>query len=133
MVLLTFSVTLTLGVNTYAQGGETCYVWSDPNGGRHYGSIPPPDVAAETVTCKHKSTTKDVNSEFDAETLAKKRAAREQREAQCNQEKNRLSTLQASGAVIRMKDAEGNVKTLTKEEIDAEVSLSKNFIDKNCN
>ncbi len=71
---------------------ENCYVWTSEDGVKHFGSIPPPDVAVETVECKAapSSSSSEDTGPTEAETLAQQRKAREQREAQCKTEKQRL-------------------------------------------
>ena len=130
--LILSSAFFALTISATGHAKEQCYTWTNEKGGKEFGNIPPVGVTVETAECKHKSAAPDVNSEFDAETLAKKRKAREEREAQCNDERSRLSTLKTSGARIRMVDPDGTPRYLTAEEIQNEIDASQKFISQNC-
>ena len=117
--------------NSYS---DNCYVWTSQDGVKHFGSIPPPDIAAKTVECKSAPSSGQGAEEgpTEAETLAQQRKARELRESQCASEKQRLNTLKTSGSQIRMKNPDGSIKYLTQAEVNQEVELSESFISQNC-
>ena len=126
-----FGLFLLVGIQSQAFA-DTCYVWTDAQGIKHFGSIPPRDVVAKTIACQAKSAPGATQQDFDAQTLEAQRIAKEERAAQCNQERNRLKTLNTSGKRIRMIGEDGNPRYLTKEEIANEVEISQGFLDQNC-
>ena len=131
LAFLSLSVSASLMLPSVSSA-QTCYVWTGEDGVKHFGSIPPTDVAATTVSCNNKAPASANESKYDIDTLAQQRKAREQREQQCKEEKKRLKTLKTSGSRIRMIGEDGQPRYLTDAEVKAEVELSEGFITQNC-
>lgn len=114
------------------------YRWVDAEGVVHYGSRPPDGVNAVKINTYGKSQGAPAAAARDNDTgpETKPNAAQSEtlalRQAQCEEEKERLRVLQTPGSRIRMEQDDGSIRYLTPVEIAKEVNSSEKFISEAC-
>lgn len=121
---------------------EEYYTWHDENGVKHYGSTPPQGVEAKKVkiyagkgkpaSAPQSTTSSDGAAGETPEEAKAKRELQKAQKAECDQERKRLSNL-SSNSTVRMKQPDGTIKYLSKEEIAKEVKRSKDYLRDVCN
>ncbi len=114
---------------------ESYYRWKDETGQVHYGSRPPHGVEAVKIKA-HGGGTSEVESDKASQKMTQEekvdpQAIIAQRQKQCEEERNRLSTLKSSGR-IRMTQEDGSTRYLTAEEVAKEVKMSQEFLKEAC-
>lgn len=123
---------------------DSYYRWKDENGQIHYGSRPPQGVEAVKIKTYGGGTSTESNTpdqasnsgsdSADGDSGSQSETAQRisaERKQQCDNEKQRLSTLESS-ARIRMKNDDGSTKYLSPEEQAKEISTSKEFLKNAC-
>lgn len=133
---------LTVGFN--AAASQTIYKWTDSNGTVHFGKQPPPPGVSfsEIKTAKSKSpnnrqqesstdnaNTRD-NGQLDKYDQQLQRLAKQQKEA-CNKAKANKERL-LNNHRIQMRDADGNVRTLSHEEKLEQIQRADEGIQEYC-
>jgi len=128
-----------------ASWSEEFYRWKDKNGVQHYGSKPPKGVAAKKVKVyggkgRASGATSDVADNNKAEKntppetpeqAAERKKFQQAQSKDCKQERSRLSTLKANKP-IRMKQPDGSLKYLSKEEVAKEIKRSEKYMSDLC-
>lgn len=121
---------------------EEYYRWTDESGIVHYGSTPPSGVEAtkvKTYGSKANRGTTPANPSTDAaasgnlppEEAERRRKVADAQKKACDEEKSRLELLNQPTR-LRMKDAEGNTRVLSQDEVMQEIEVSKKFIQDYC-
>lgn len=135
-VMLTV-LTLAAG-NTWAQ--NVYYKWKDENNVVHYGEKPPEGVKAEKVdiyagkskpTEYQRPTQEKRESEFDR-VQRQNRVSAEEREQYCQAARSNLETIN-SNPRIQIRDANGNSRVLTQEEVNIERLKAERAVRDFCN
>ena len=125
---------------------ETFYKWQNDEGSWVYGAHPPAGVEAIEVKTNigRPSRSETPAAAATAETPAQASGAAPQLEAEtrpdipdaqrkqyCTQGRQNLEAL-SSKAVIRQRDAEGNVTVLSDEDREAEIEKARRAVEKYC-
>lgn len=130
---------------------DTYYKWKNEKDNWTYGAHPPPGanaIAIKTssggkVTTTAPSTPTDqneatnTNTENAAETTTaakaegKPKKSKKEKEKLCKTAKSNLEALSAK-AIIRMRDADGNVTVLADDQREAEIEKAKKIMKENC-
>lgn len=146
------AVSLIIGLLLIATSlhAETFYKWQDASGSWVYGEHPPNGVA--TIVVKTNSSTSSSPSPIEAnianqepatgntkggaeeqtelsETI--KKVPKAKRDAYCQKGRENLEAL-SSKAVIRQRDAEGNVSLLSEEDRKKELDKAKLAVEQYC-
>ncbi len=117
------AVVLAVCCNSYA---ADYYRWTDSKGMTHFSDKPPQGIKAEKVrTGSNRTATAD--DPEPAETAPKTSPSEER----CRMERERLSVLK-SNRLIQMKDAEGNARTLSAEEVNEEIAFTEKAVTLYC-
>ncbi len=146
-------VTATLSLLCFSSSlsAETFYKWKNANGSWEYGSHPPPNSNAQKViTYSGGSRAKDnTEKSFTTEpapagiekqdtassnNTVQKQASHKNpalRKENCNNAKANLESLQ-SNAIIRKRDAQGNLTVLSDKQREDELREAKRLIRDNC-
>ena len=125
--------------------GEEFYRWRDAKGIAHYGSTPPQGIKATKVkvygtrspspiqrTAQAAGSEQQKLAANSASTAPQKQAQLKKAQAsECQAERKRLRVLK-SNQPIRMKQANGELKYLTRQEIAQEIQESKSFLNDAC-
>jgi len=142
IIRLAFAVFLVCLQPAFAE--EEFYRWTDANGVINYGKNPPPGVEATLVTTyggKGEPETGASPVEGDANQAPKQDAApltdeqkkaRQERMAQCDQERKRLQTLKKPGVRIRLQGSDGNTHYASPDEITNEIATSEKYLSEAC-
>lgn len=104
------------------------YQWKDENGVVHFTDKPPSgkDVTKRVVKSPPLLGEDTGEQETNAETEAQDANAK-----RCEIERKRLQVLQ-SDMTVRMRNEDGSVRDLGKEEIQEEIALSQSAIERYC-
>lgn len=117
------AVLLVFSCSSYA---ADYYRWTDSKGMTHFSDKPPQGVKAEKIRTgsKRPATTEETET---AETAPNTSPS----EARCRTERERLSVLK-SNRLIQMKDAEGNNRTLSADEVNEEIAFTEKAVTLYC-
>lgn len=121
---LTLSVALlAFSCSSYA---ADYYRWTDSKGMTHFSDKPPQGIKAEKVRTGSKRGATESDQETP-ETESKSSPSEER----CRMERERLSVLK-SNRLIQMKDAEGNNRTLSADEVNEEIAFTEKAVTLYC-
>lgn len=140
LLRLTFLV-VTLGAVAMPATGAGYYRWTDENGVQHFTDKPPSSANAERVQAGSRPPPMLLQDQADqaassasaqaAQVAADAAVAAQKDETRCQQERERLAVLQENQD-IRMRDDEGNLRSLSSAEIQAEIEHSREAIEYFC-
>jgi len=130
-------------LGSLASHAETYFKWKNDNGSWEYGAHPPPGKHAieikTTVTkaLENQRASSDGGADSGKSTLEmefeeKQKVTRKRNAEYCATARSNLEAL-SSKAVIRRRDAEGNVTVVSEQERKDEISKAEIAIDRYCN
>ncbi|WP_075186679.1 DUF4124 domain-containing protein [Teredinibacter haidensis] len=137
------AVVLVAGFQAGTSYAEDYYRWVGEDGVVHYGSTPPKGVeaikvktygdqgtpAASTAEAEAKEIEEEAN--LPPEEIERRRKVAAKQQEICDEEQKRLEVLNRTGR-IRMKQPDGSLRYMTQDEIQAEISTSKQVISDTC-
>lgn len=126
MRYLQLTLTVALLASSCGSFAADYYRWTDSKGMTHFSDKPPQGIKAEKI--RSSSGRVDAGSEEEAPETAAKSSSSEER---CRMERERLSVLK-SNRVIQMKDAEGNNRTLSGDEVNEEIAFTEKAVTLYC-
>lgn len=102
------------------------YKWQDENGVVHFTDKPPKGKTATKMRVKAPPTMGG-----DADEPAKDESQPNPRAERCEMERKRLQVLQ-SNMTVRMRNDDGTMRELSKEDMQEEIGLSQAAIERYC-
>ena len=118
-----------VGVAATAHAGQY-YKWTDEKGVTHFTDKPPKNSQAEKVD-KTKRIPKTHEQAAAEKQAAVEAAAMAEQKLKCDDEKSRLNKLKTSEK-INIRQADGSLRQLTKEEVQEEIAKSENALKVAC-
>lgn len=131
---------LIIGLSVAAlSSADNYYRWVGTDGVVHYGSRPPEGVTAELISTYGKSAPSNTDQVAEKKVVAENNYTEKQKEvlkarqAQCDQERQRLNSLKSSGSRIQMEQPDGTTRYLSADEVIKEIASSEKFVNQACN
>lgn len=104
------------------------YQWQDENGVVHYTDKPPQGIAA---TKRHVKAPPQIGNATDDKEETEEETPKNANAQRCETEQKRLKVLQ-SNTTVRMRNDDGTVRELNREEMQEEIGYSKAAIARYC-
>lgn len=147
MKTVTLILCLLVSASTFAE----IYKWTDEKGQVHYGenpggkasgtriipqhykppSRPAPDAKQRMENIRKWTDARQKERQNEKRKKAKQQEKRAKQEEKCRRSRNRLIDLERGGRRYRL-DANGQREFLSDQEIDANKSKTREYLDRNC-